>query len=414
MRFLSLTTAAFVSSTGSMRKPHDSSTACPLVPPAVVMTELSLPPTVSSVMQQPQSVVNIAIQDWLTVVVPPAFAADASPPTPKEIALLREALASFYGVDRDLVKSEELLTQAIDAWQRQPPDEQAALYRVRGDCYLAELKPQEAEKDYTIAINFLEGPGGELADKEELPAALLGRARAIRSEGVVSKEKSLKASRDYQKSLRLSSREEWDTDEELFEDGASRNPYATWECGMELRAAGLYDQAYQVHTLAADSFADIADKARSIICSLDAGIDLAATGKTEQAKKVLKDAIDSTTKAEARDVELLQRVIAKEGEARIALASILWDNKERGAAEAQLGEACTRLDQLDADATARNAKLGRKPELAPSRLKFSIDDGPGAFDLSCTRFKNEKFLTETLQWPDELKTKVIKLENLGK
>ena len=73
-----------------------------------------------------------------------------------------------------------------------------------------------------------------------------------------------------------------------------------------------------------------------------------------------------------------------------------------------------RLDQLDADATARNAKLGRKPELAPARLKFSIDDGPGAFDISCSRFKNEKFLTETLQWPDGLKTKVIKLENLGK
>ena len=233
MRFLSVTTAAFVSSTG-MRKTHDSSTVCPLVPAAVV-TELSSFLAFRQ-QQQPQNVVNVAIQEWLAV--PPAFAAEtASPPSQKEIALLREALASFYGVDRDLEKSEALLTEAIDAWQRQPPDEQAALYRVRGDCFMAELKPQEAEKDYTTAINFLEGPGGELADKEELPAALLGRARAVRSEGVVSKEKSLQASKDYQKSLRLSSREEWDTDEELFEDGASRNPYATWECGMELRAS---------------------------------------------------------------------------------------------------------------------------------------------------------------------------------
>ena len=351
------------------------------------------------------------IQQWI---MPPASAAEtAAPPSQKEIALLREALAAFYGADRDLEKSEQLLTEAIDAWQRQPPDEKAALYRVRGDCYLAALKPQDAEKDYTTAINLLEGPGGELADKEELPAALLGRARAIRSEGVVSKEKSLQASNDYQKSLRLSSREEWDTDQELEEDGASRNPYAAWEWGTSLRNAGLYDKAYEVHTLAADSFADIGDKSRSIISSLDAGIDLAAAGKTEAAKKVLNEAISSTTKAESRDVELLQRVIAKEGEARLALASILWDNKERNAAEKQLGDACSRLEELEADAAARNARLGRKPELAPARPKFSIDDGAGAFDISCSRFKNEKFLSETLQWPDSLRTKVMKLENLA-
>jgi tetratricopeptide (TPR) repeat protein len=84
---------------------------------------------------------------------------------------LREALASFYAVDRDVVKAEDLLSQAIEAWQRQAPDERAALYRVRGDCYMALLKPQEAQKDYTMAINLLEGPGGDLADPSELPAA---------------------------------------------------------------------------------------------------------------------------------------------------------------------------------------------------------------------------------------------------
>lgn len=409
MRFL-WTAAAFVSST-DIRKTHESSsTVCSLVP-ATIVTEL--PPADASFQQQPQSIVTSAIQEWLAV--PPAFAAEtAAPPSQKEIDLLREAMASFYGVDRDLEMSEQLLTEAINAWQRQPPDEKAALYRVRGDCFMAELKPQEAEKDYTTTIDLLEGPGGNLADPSELPTALLGRARAVRSEGVVSKEKSLQASKDYQKSLRLSSREEWDTDQELEEDGASRNPYATWEWGTMLRQAGEYDKAYEVHTLAADSFTDIGDKARSIISSLDAGIDLAAAGKTEEAKKVLKEEIGQTTKAEARDVELLQRVIAKEGEARMALASILWDNKERGAAEKELGEACSRLEQLSADATARNARLGRKPELAPPKLKFSIDDSAGAFDISCSRFKNEKFLTETLQWPNGLQTKVLKLENLGK
>jgi hypothetical protein len=73
------------------------------------------------------------IREWL---VPSASAADANPPTQDEIKLLREALATFYGMDRDFEKSEKLLTKAIDAWQRQPPDEKAGLYRVRGDCYM--------------------------------------------------------------------------------------------------------------------------------------------------------------------------------------------------------------------------------------------------------------------------------------
>ena len=77
------------------------------------------------------------IREWL---VPSANAAEtAAPPTQEEIKLLREAFATFYGLDRDLVKSEKLLTQVVDAWQRQAPDEKAGLYRVRGDCYMVRL-----------------------------------------------------------------------------------------------------------------------------------------------------------------------------------------------------------------------------------------------------------------------------------
>lgn len=34
------------------------------------------------------------------------------------------------------------------------------------------LQPQNAEKDYATALGFLQGPGGDLADPEELPTAL--------------------------------------------------------------------------------------------------------------------------------------------------------------------------------------------------------------------------------------------------
>ena len=43
----------------------------------------------------------------------------------------------------------------------------------------------------------------------------------------------------------------------------------------------------------------------------------------QEAKDLLTKAIALTTTVQGRDVALLQRVIAKEGEARVALASIL-------------------------------------------------------------------------------------------
>ena len=73
------------------------------------------------------------------ILVQPASAAETTsssvkPPTNAEIKLLREAFGAFYG-ELNPEKAEGLLSEAITAWERQPPDEKAALYRVRGDCY---------------------------------------------------------------------------------------------------------------------------------------------------------------------------------------------------------------------------------------------------------------------------------------
>ncbi len=219
---------------------------------------------------------------------------------------------------------------------------------------------------------------------------------------------------DYQKSLRLSSREEWDTDEENESDGASRNPYAAWEWGMAKRGAGDCKGAAEVHTLASLAFKDIGDKPRSVISALDAGIDLAGTEDVEEAKKVLMAAIKSTTAVEGRDVELLQRLIAKESEARMALASILWSSNAKADAETQFGEACGRLDQLQADADAREKariKSGAMPVIKAKKLPFTIDDIAGP-ELTCSRFKNGKFVADSLLWPDSLQLKLNSLNNL--
>ena len=117
---------------------------------------------------------------------------------------------------------------------------------------------------------------------------------------------------------------------------------------MVQRVAGKYDDAAEIHRLAAKAFEEIGDKPRAVICRLDRGLDLAA-GLEEgggmgsgvaTVTKTLEEAIESTVNVEGRDVELLQRVVAKEGEARMALSGVLWNSKEKAAAESQFGEAC--------------------------------------------------------------------------
>mmetsp|Transcript_35209 Transcript_35209/g.73297 ORF Transcript_35209/g.73297 Transcript_35209/m.73297 type:complete len:209 (-) Transcript_35209:318-944(-) len=187
--------------------------------------------------------------------------------------------------------------------------------------------------------------------------------------------------------------------------------------GAVLRKAGDWKQAATAHALASQAFLEIGDKARSVIALADAGIDLAAVPDIPQAKEVLNTAISKTKGVEAREVAVLQRVVAKEGEGRMALAALLWsEGGQRGSAETVLGDACVRLEQLQADAASRSKAGAMKKQAADmatasASLKFSIDDDVPALDVSCFRFKNPVFL-ESLGWPKDLQEKVIKLETL--
>jgi hypothetical protein len=228
-------------------------------------------------------------------------------------------------------------------------------------------------------------------------------------------------------------------------DGIQRNPYAAWEWGMVERVAQNYDRAAEIHGLAASAFDDIGDRPRSVICSLDRGLDMASgmdddavmvggskgskgdekkkkPVAVEATRKILEDAISSTVDVGGRDVELLQRVVAKEGEARVALSGVLWNadaGGDRGAAESQFGTACARLDELNADYRMREAdriRSKRAPPIAPrgASLGYSIDDIVGAEEAGCSRFKNEKFVEEKLVWSDGLRTLVRKFLTLSR
>lgn len=97
------------------------------------------------------------------------------PPTAAEIKLLREAFASFYGTQRDPPRALELFNQVVEAWQRQPPDELAGIYRVRGDVFMANLDANSAIQDYTKAIELLKNDAERpqpKADPTEFTASL--------------------------------------------------------------------------------------------------------------------------------------------------------------------------------------------------------------------------------------------------
>ena len=382
-----------------------SSWMVPSPPTAVV----NLDAKTTTVAVPSSSVLHDGISSWLVATTTTTIA-DVAAPSKADVQLLRQAFAEFYGVNRDLVKSEELLSQVIVLWEKQPPDERAALYRVRGDCYTLLADAAKAQADYDTAIRLLEMPHSTgRADPAELPAALLGRARAVLS-SQTSPSASAAAAADYERYLKLASREEWDTDEDLLQDGATRNPYAAWEWGTALRRAAQYDKAAQAHALASAAFAEIGDKARSVTSLLDAGIDYAAANNIPEASAILRKAIAQTPGVESRDVALLQRVIAKEGEGRMALAALLWSDNNKAEAEKVLGDACVRLEQMQAQQA--KTKAGTVASTPETGLRFSIDDAqPNAMEVSCYRFKNPTFLDQ-LGWPQDLQKKVIKLETL--
>lgn len=113
------------------------------------------------------------VNEWIGI--PPAFAAEgeAGPPTKDEIITLQKAFAAFYGAQRDPQAALPLLDESIQNFQRQPPDERAGLYRVRGDCKMALKNPSEAIEDYTTAIDLLRLPESKnKADPVELPASM--------------------------------------------------------------------------------------------------------------------------------------------------------------------------------------------------------------------------------------------------
>ena len=251
----------------------------------------------------------------------------------------------------------------------------------------------------------------------------------------ITKGQATQCVMDYRQALILSSKDDGETVEETIEEGIRSNPYAAWEYGMALRHNAQYDEAQAIHLVTSATFDAISDRSRAVISLLDAGIDAACTTNNNNkedtaAKDLLQKGIQSTTTSESRDVALLQRVVAKEGEGRIVLAALEWtntggDNSLRGAAEQEITTTCERMNQLEQDALQRLEKKtttkdnqgrrgrGNSARTTLSSLRFNIDDYPGALETSCSRIqKNKEFQTERLEWPISLQEKVQKLSML--
>lgn len=379
-------------------------------------------------------------------------------PSKQDILLLRNAFAEFYGMNKNYETSLELLSQTIDIWiqKKLPPDELSALYRVRGDCYMELGNAINAASDYNNAIELIKisknqkdiivfDDDSESDDqiKSEYIIALLGRARANRNIALTSttdnKKYAIQSSNDYENAIILSSRyNDYDDKIDSIIDGSIRNPYATWEWGSTLRLVNDdWTYASQIHTIASKSFDEIGDKAHGIISYIDSGIDLAATASKsmkanndakQEAITILRKGIQQTKGITSRDIPLLRHVIVKEGEGRIVLASLLWNNiQTRSDAETILGDACIRLDQLQTQLdiqqvqqqklrTVQQIQLDEQDKLKTySRVLYSIDDEIdiyGGIIKSSTCYPKKTYMNEQLHWPDTLQQLVVQLETL--
>lgn len=365
-----------------------------------VVAELLLP--TRSAASPPSNELARGVQLWIS-------ADQVLSPSQDDVAILRSAFSEFYGSAPDLNRARELLSEAIGRWQSQPPDELAGLYRVRGDCYMLLGDAPKAIVDYTLAVKLLDGPGGEQAEQAELPSALLGRARSLKSLGRELSVSAAKASAaDYKRALELLSREDWDSQDERIEDGSSRNPYAAWEWGSVLRVAGEWEQASMAHLLAATSFDSIGDKPRAAISFLDAGLDLAAASEFGKAKSAITEALQKTKGVQSSDISLLQHVVEKRGEARMALAAVLW-SKDSDAAQRVVREACVEMEELMVDVSQRSLAASEADvNTFPRSLRFSIDDSLPSTSFTCSKFRDSDFLSQLL-WPESLQKDLHKL-----
>lgn len=355
------------------------------------------------------------ISSWLTTtaasssvsLAPPSVVSSttnliaSSPPSPQDIQLLNQAFAEFNA--GNYAPSLPLLDTCIRQWQDQPADELAALYQTRADVHLALANADRAYADYDQALRLSQDATNE--------GLLLGRARAAKALG-----QTAGAVQDYRTVLKLLGTDDVYDDEttpveEQILTGIDKNPFAGWEYADCLRSERQYAEAGRIRSATASAFRNIGDRGRSVIALTDAGIDLAGDAKRiPEAVAILQKAVDGTKGVEGRDVRLLQRVISKEGEGRMALAALLWTTNERYAAETVLGDACLRMDQLlnqmdgTPRATVAEAKKG---------LRYNMEDEAFTVgSLTCSRFRNKDFLTSQLRWPQSLQERVIKLELL--
>ncbi len=375
-----------------LTKNHSVTSLTMISPPPLTHHSLLLP--ASSSMSAITSPLQQGISTWIAV--------NPAPPSSADIQLLRQAFAEFYGVNRDLPKSLELLNAVIERWQGQAPEEVAGLYRVRGDCHFALADAPAAAADYDQAVQLIQKSNVQ----DELTVALLGRARAKKSMLRPGDSKTaMNIAKDYQLGLQLTGRQEdWDTDEELILDGIRRNPYAAWEWALVLRVAEDYNKAAEIHQLAAEAFDEIGDKAHSSISWVDAALD---TSNSNLLKTVLAVKFDKSV-VEGRDSEMVQRVLAKESEANMALAALFWNAGERSPAEEQLQNACSRLGKVQQVMSKVNNAKEKEEDAA--RLAYSIDDHPVLLD--CSEYRNDDLLKTKLDWPESLRSKMGQLQKV--
>ena len=282
---------------------------------------------------------------------PAAFAATAATaPSAEALATLRKGYQAAS--DGLFPTADTLLTKSIGEWKKtsQPPDEVAALYKVRGTVRQQQGRVADAVSDLDEAVNYLVAEPSS-ANPAEVQRAYLQRARLN-----AALERWTAAEADFSQAIaRL----------DALDAIESTNPYVYKERGNVRSRLGKWDGAAEDAVTASIEFKAIGDKLRSLLASSDAALALYGAGDIDEAVTRMKGAFTSYgNKSPASnnpdDIGLLQQLARREAELHLAYAAHLSSGEgeakgssDGSAARKQWETGCIRLESFVTDAIQR-------------------------------------------------------------
>ena len=326
-------------------------------------------------MRLPQAFASCAASVILLCAEPSCLPVFAAPPSAEAQATLRKGYqAATEGL---LPSADKLLTASIDEWKKssQPPDEIAALYKVRGTVRQEQGRAADALVDLDEALKLLSSPSAT-PNAAELQRAYLQRARLNSA-----LQKWEKAESDF--SIAIARLDDLDAIE-------ATNPFLYTERSGVRSRLGKFEGAAEDAVEASVEFKAIGDKLRSLLASSDAALALYGAGEIDESVQLMQKAftsygIKSPQSNNPDDIGTLQSLARREAELHLAYAAHLYGTDpsgQRAAAQKQWETGCIRLESFVSDALQRQEEESRLREVEAKQAEASGKEVAGTLRAS--------------------------------